>query len=346
MALAVRDFRRASGQPRRTWRCCRPTAFSTTWNRSENHRVFTASDLYGHIDGGAEIFLEFGFEQLTVQRYAPARTKGTDQPAGELQVEIYRMTDPIAAAGIYLMNCGQESPDPSFAERHSLSQFQLIFKRDRYYVIVGNTTRQQSFRTVMLDFARYIAARLPAEQPLGITGLLPKDGLIESSVRLIRGQYGLQSIFTLGDGDVLQLGRKITAVSGSYRDARGKYSLILADYPTAAAAAKAFDDSAENLDKQLTVQENGRRRLVFKDYDDSFGSVSVAGKRISITLVDHPPRKRPTARPAALTETDAPCGGGSPRRSGTRGLAASWAAIPVATRAEVVCRLRTACAGA
>ena len=268
-----------------------PGNFLKTWNRAENRRVFTASDLYGHIDGGAEIFLEFGFEQLTVQRYAPARTVGADQPAGELNVEVYRMTDPIAAAGIYLMNCGQESRDPAFSERHCLSSYQLIFKRDRYYVVVENTTGNKAFRAVMLDFARYIATRLPAEQPLKIGEILPKDGLIKSSLRLARGPYGLQSIFTLGEGDVMQLGKKITAVSGRYRDADGKYSLILADYPSAAAASKAFDHLRTNLDSHLTVQEKAESRLVFKDYDDKFGSVSVAGKRMTIMVqLSSPPR--------------------------------------------------------
>jgi hypothetical protein len=261
-----------------------PNGFLNTWNRWEKRRVFTASDLYGHIDGGAEIFLEFGFEQLVLQRYAPVRTKDANQPAGELQVEIYRMSDPIAAAGIYLMNCGQEARNPALSARHCLSKYQLIFQRDRYYVIVGNTTGNKAYQATVLDFARYIAARLPADPPLKITGLLPKDGLIEPSVRLIRGQYGLQSIFTLGDGDVLQLGRRITAVSGSYRDANGKHTLILAEYPTAAAAAKAFDHLRKNLDKHLTVQENAERRLVFKDYDNKFGATSVTGNRISITL--------------------------------------------------------------
>jgi hypothetical protein len=270
-----------------------PGGFLDTWNRSEKQRVFTAADLYGHIDGGAEIFLEFGFEQLTLQRYTRARTKDANQPAGELQVEIYRMTDPVAAAGIYLMNCGKESRDPAFAERHCLNKYQLIFKRDRYYVIVGNTTGSKAFQTIMRDVGRHIAARLPAEQPLKLAGVLPKDGLIESSVRLIRGPYALQSVFTLGDGDVLQLGRKITAVSGDYRDADGKRSIVLADYPSAAAAEKAFDHLRKNLDEHLTVQENGERRLVFKDYDDKFGSVSVDGKRISVTLhLSSAPRRR------------------------------------------------------
>jgi hypothetical protein len=269
-----------------------PGGFLDAWNRADNHRVFTAGDLYGHIDGGAEIFLEFGFEQLTVQRYAAARANGDDQTAGGLQVEIYRMTDPMAATGIYLMNCGQESRDPAFAERHSASKYQLIFKRDRYYVVVGNTTGNHAFQAIMRDFARYIAARLPAEQPTKITGPLPKDGLIESSVRLIRGPYALQSVFTLGDGDILQLGRKLTAVSGSYRDVGGKHSIILADYPSAAAAAKAFDHLRKNLDKHLTVQENSERRLVFKDYNEKFGLVSVTGKRISITLHLSSPLRR------------------------------------------------------
>jgi hypothetical protein len=103
-------------------------------------------------------------------------------------------------------------------------------------------------------------------------------------VRLLRGPYGLQSIFTLGDGDVLQLGRKIAAVCGSYRGANGTYALILADYPTEAAAAEAFNYLRKNLDRRLTVRENAERRLVFKDYDDKFGLASVTGKRISITL--------------------------------------------------------------
>jgi 5-hydroxyisourate hydrolase-like protein (transthyretin family) len=269
-----------------------PSGFLQIWNRTGNHRVFTASDLYGHIDGGAEIFLEFGFQQLTLQRYV-TRPTAAGQPAGEIQVEIYRMTDPIAAAGIYLMNCGQESRDLAFSERHCLSKYQLIFKRDRYYVIVNNTTGDKAFRTTMLDFARHIAARLPAEQPLKIDLLLPKDGLVKSSLRLLRGPYGLQSIFTLGEGDVMQLGRKITAVSGRYRDANGEYSLILADYPSTAAAKKAFDHLRTHLDSHLTVQGTAEGRLVFKDYEDKFGLVSVSGKRISVMLhLSSPPRSR------------------------------------------------------
>ena len=43
--------------------------------KSAPMKVFTSADLYGHINGGAEAFLEIGFEQLTVQKYKTGRTR-------------------------------------------------------------------------------------------------------------------------------------------------------------------------------------------------------------------------------------------------------------------------------
>lgn len=260
-----------------------PNGFLQIWKKEGNSRIFTSSDLYGYIDGGAEIFLEFGFEQLTVQAYAPGPA-AAKSGANEFKVEIYRMADPIAATGIYLMNCGKESADPSFAERHNLNQFQLIFKRNRYYVIVNNSEGNEKLRSGMLDFARYVAARLPTETPVKLDELLPQKGLNRASIRLIRGPYALQSIYTLGTGDILQLGRNVKAVSGMYQDAIGKYSLVLVDYPDEPAAQKALANVQANLDSYLKVQEKSDRRLIFKDFKNEFGVVSISGKRLTIQL--------------------------------------------------------------
>ncbi|NLF09708.1 MAG: hypothetical protein GX594_17260 [Pirellulaceae bacterium] len=265
-----------------------PDGFLKAWNKLDKQRVFTAGDLYGHINGGAEIFLEFGFEQLTVQHYAPIRPVDGDRARPDLKIEIYRMTDPTAATGIYLMNCGKESRDAGFAERHNVNRHQLLFMRNRYYVLIGNSTGDESLRPVMIEFARYIAAKLPDDRPVDFSRQLPQNGLQKSSLRLIRGQYGLQSIFTLGKGNVLQLGRNITAVFGDYRNAEDDagHSLIVADYPTEEAARNAFHNLRLNLDEQLAVQDCDldRLRLIFKDAGGQYGVVLAVGKRISITL--------------------------------------------------------------
>jgi hypothetical protein len=271
-----------------------PDGFLQNWEKSDPARVFTAADLYGFIDGGAELFLEFGFEQLAVQRYRPRTpATGNTRPQGQIQLEVYRMTDPTAATGIYLMNCGKESPDPAFRERHTVNPFQLRFKRDRCYVIVNNLDGDKRNLPQMLEFGRYVASRLPAETPPEALKALPQANLIKDSQRLIRGPYALQAIYTLGEGDVLQLERKVTAVAGSYEMPGGRYTLILADYSNPAAAAAAFEHLRRNLDTYLKVVERSEKALVFQDFDKKFGRISCAGARLSITvrLPQKPPAK-------------------------------------------------------
>jgi len=258
-----------------------PDGFMRTWRRSERVRVFTSGDLYGYIDGGAELFLEFGFEQLTVQPFTSnLRASGS----GEVQVEIYRMTDPIAATGIYLMKCGKESTEPSFQERHTINQYQVLFKRDRYFVIVNNVEGEAENRSAMIEFGRFIASRLPAEKPLPLGEPLPKKGMIKDSLRLIRGPYGLQSIYTLGEGDILQLHRNLTAVSARYEDAGQKRTVICIDYPNEQSASGAFIHIQRNLDHYLKLQAKNERRLVFIDYKGEYGIISLAGRRLTVEL--------------------------------------------------------------
>jgi hypothetical protein len=262
-----------------------PDGFLQTWKMSERVRVFTSADLYGHIDGGAELFLEFGFEQLTVQLYTPNfRPSRTPKQENELQVEVYRMTDPIAAAGVYLLKCGNESLDPSFRERHAINKYQLLFKRYRYLVIVNNVEGDEGIQPAMLDFARFIASRLPAEKPLLLDESLPKKGKVKDSLRLIRGPYALQSLYTLGEGDILQLRRSVTAVSARYGDANGKRTVILADYPNEQAARGAFLHVQSNLDGYLKVEAKNEHRLVFKDYAGEWGVISLAGRRLMVEV--------------------------------------------------------------
>ncbi len=257
-----------------------PDRFQEVWNRSEGAHIFASADLYGHIDGGAELFLEFGFEQLTVQRYVAETGKGRR----EIQIELYRMADPEAATGIYLLKCGKESPAPSFNERHTLNKFQLLFLRDRYFVIVNNPEGDDTIKAGMLYFARYISSRLPPGSPVKAISLLPTRGLLEGSIRLARGPYALQAIYTLGEGDILQLGRKLTAVSAGYDDTGGRYTLILTEYPDDAAAAAAFSYLRNNLDSYLTVEDKSPLYLIFKDYAGEYGRLQLDGTRIRVTL--------------------------------------------------------------
>ena len=221
--------------------------FSGAWKKNGPMKVFTSEDLYGHINGGAEAFLELGFDQLTVQKYRDG--------ANELTAEIYRMTDPTAARGIYLARCGKETPDPALKERHTASRQQILLQRNRYYLVLYNTAGGAANAPMLVKAAQAIVPKMPADAPVAALSLLPPAGLVPGSARIIRGPVSLQALYTLGDGDILQLGGKITGAAGDYKDAAGATTLIVVDYPAPAAAAAAFKHLKANLDTYLKPSE-------------------------------------------------------------------------------------------
>jgi len=250
--------------------------FSGAWKKNGPMKVFRSEDLYGHIDGGAEAFLELGFDQLTVQKYQDG--------ANELTVELYRMTDPTAARGIYLARCGKETPEPALKERHTASRQQILLQRNRYYLVLYNTAGGAANAPMLVKAAQAIVPKLPADAPVPALALLPPAGLVPGSARIIRGPVSLQALYTLGDGDILQLGGKITGAAGDYKDAAGATTLIVVDYPAPAAAAAAFKHLKANLDTYLKPASATDSRLVFQDYEKKFGVASVNGKRLEIRL--------------------------------------------------------------
>ena len=247
------------------------------WKKAGNPRIYSRADLYGYIDGGAELFFEFGFEELTQQKYGDG--------SSQILVDFYRMTDAVAAHGVYLMKCGKENRLAAFGERHTINRYQLMFTRDRFFAILSHASGREIPPPEFVEIASSIATRLPPARPVSLLAQLPRAGLVEDSVRLVRGPVALQTIFTLGDGDILQLAGRITAVAGRYADpARGTWTQIEATYPTPAAASAAMAYLQGHLDPYLTVVSRMPGRLVFRDYENTFGVVSVSGSALSARL--------------------------------------------------------------
>ena len=253
--------------------------FFEGWSKSGVPKVCTQADLYGRIDGGAEVFLEIGFAQLLVQAYR------ADAASPVIETEIYRMTDATAARGIYLAKCGVEKRDATFKERHTVNRYQLMFQRDRYFVIVTNASGKEALQPTLLKFGSALASKMPPDGPVPALSLLDSRDLVPGSQRLMRGAFGLQAIYTLGDGDVLQLGGKLTAAAGDYKPATSSaFTRIVASYPTPAAAAAAFKNVKAKLDSYLKPTRQTDTRLVFVDFEKKFGSVQLTQARIEIAV--------------------------------------------------------------
>ncbi|MBN2206014.1 MAG: hypothetical protein JW742_01300, partial [Candidatus Aminicenantes bacterium] len=114
---------------------------------------------------------------------------------------------------------------------------------------------------------------------------LPAAGLIPGSARLIRGPFALQSIVILGEGDILLLGGRLTALAADYPSAGGPpWTLIVVPYPDEAASAAALAHLRAHLDSYLEVVGEDPDGFVFKDFKDRFGAVERNGPNLAIRL--------------------------------------------------------------
>ncbi|MBN1825424.1 MAG: hypothetical protein JW958_04090 [Candidatus Eisenbacteria bacterium] len=253
---------------------------------------FTGQDLFGHINGGAEVFYEYGFRDLLVERYAAGDKK--------LNVETYRMESPEAALAIYLLLRGEETPIEGLGARNSANPYQISAVKGSRFLQVNIFSGDEALLPVAAELARRALASAPEEkEPADLLGRLPEEGRVPGTEMLVRGPYTLQRIYLFGDGDILRLGGRIYGVAARYEESEGDtavYDRILIDYPGEEEARAAFRNLADRLDPYLEIVREEEGFLVFRDYKDEYGSAALGGIRIELRtgLSAAPPARTPS----------------------------------------------------
>lgn len=160
------------------------------WKRQGPPDRFNKEGLYGHIDGGAEIVLQYGFRGLSVFEFKPA-----DDPAAakEIVLEIYRMASGEAAFGLFSTKLeGGEQGRPGIKADNWVASGQASLVKGEYIVnILGPECSDRELG----EFAEAVANKVPGrrtERPAGLARL-PAEGLVPSSGRYILGPLAAQN---------------------------------------------------------------------------------------------------------------------------------------------------------
>lgn len=249
--------------------------FAPGWAKAGPPRTFTGQDLFNKIDGGAEIFIEFGFARLRVQAYA--RNKA------ELTLNAFEMEGAASALGIYLMKKGKETPFSEIAARNSSEESQLTIVKGRYFVQVDNLGDVPASKAEAVALANAFLAAIAGEAAPTPLGLLPADGKVPGSERLIRGPYGIQPYFTFGEGDILSLGGRVFGALAEYRMPGGsEFTRLIIPYPDADASAAALAHLKANLDPYLKVTRVRPDGYDFVDFQAKKGAVARSGAVLDI----------------------------------------------------------------
>ncbi len=252
-------------------------SFASGWAKAGALRSFTGQDLFNQIDGGAELFLEFGFVKLRLQAYVRGKS--------ELTLNAYEMESAASALGVYLMKRGRETPFAEIVARNSSEEAQMTILKGRYFVQIDNMGDEPAGKSEAVALANAFLAGVPSETASTPLDRLPPEGIDPGSERLIRGPYGLQPYFTFGEGDILSQGGRIWGALAEYQTPEGaSFTRLIVSYPSAGASSAALAHLRANLDPYIKVTAEGRDGFDFVDFQAKKGTVDRSAATLDIRI--------------------------------------------------------------
>ena len=147
---------------------------------------FAGKALYGHIDGGADLYHEYGFERLSVQEL------WLNDVA--YFTEVYRMNDPGGAFGIFSVSHGECSPGDSLPVSSCVSPYAIQWAQSRYFVRVASESGSPGARAGGLRLARKLSTKIRGDS-WTIPPVPAAAGATEQTLLLARGILGMQNGF-------------------------------------------------------------------------------------------------------------------------------------------------------
>ena len=115
---------------------------------------FTPSNLWEHINGAAELFIGYDFEELLVAYYV------TKDSACDLTVELYRMKSPLHAFGIFAAERSPDDVEVNVAVQGYKSPNILNFWKNSYYIKLSSFQLNDSAACSLLYLAEHISQKI------------------------------------------------------------------------------------------------------------------------------------------------------------------------------------------
>lgn len=227
------------------------------WKPAGAPQLFTGEELFTYIDGGAEIYNEYGFRRVLVQDYR-------DSAGRAISLEIFEMLSPESAYGIYRFKTSRQGKPLDLGDEAQFADYYLNLWKGHFLVTITGLDPTQQAEPALLFFARTVDSKIKetASKP-SLALSLPKDGLIKESLKYFKGPLGLYNIYPFFSGDVFAFQ---TAVKGDYT---AGYSLFILEYAVVSTAAERYAQSREHFARDSRYQ----------NFSDSGEDVSISDNK-------------------------------------------------------------------
>ncbi|MBL7074271.1 hypothetical protein ISS37_03415 [candidate division KSB1 bacterium] len=170
------------------------------WKKSADIQVYGPEILYEYINGAAELYLSYDFQELQVAEYL-------DENEASVLVEIYRHKTPVHAFGIYSRERPTQGNFLNIGAHGYIEVPILNFLTANYYVKISSYNVGAKSKEVLQTFAKKVAENLGGKASLPkVLTCFPNNGKVQNSEKFISknflGYEFLHSGFTADYDDV------------------------------------------------------------------------------------------------------------------------------------------------
>jgi len=245
------------------------------WTRDGVPQEFEGEDLYTYIDGGAEIYQEYGFRRVVVQDY--------EDPGGKsVSLEIFEMETQAAAFGMFTFKRSGGGKTLPLGAGAELEAYYMNIWKGRFLVTLTGFDEAAETIEGLKAIGRIVDSKLPEGREVpALVAALPAEGLRPGSVKYLKGLLGLNNIYAFH-----------TARGLGFTDGvRGLYDsgeiLIVLDYGSAEARHTAWIDLCAELDRSERFERPDNYladAVVFRDAKGLYVAFAETGTRLAVGI--------------------------------------------------------------
>jgi hypothetical protein len=202
------------------------------WKVVKTTPLTTRNDLYGYIDGGAELYISYGFKEALSCTY-----KKENQP--EVIAEVYDLIEPRNAFGVFSQT--REKENLQLGQGAYSLPGAVFFWKDHYYFSLSSWESTPEAEGFIRALGDYIDKKIPFTGELpALLKLLPDEGLVPFGYLYFHHYIWLNSYYFIMDNNLVNIDDNADAVLARYSGAGNRQYLLLIQYLDKDTAAKAF----------------------------------------------------------------------------------------------------------
>jgi hypothetical protein len=229
------------------------------WTAGEIHSFNDNESLYDYINGGAELFISYGYQSAVSRRYL-----SEGQP--EVTVEIFDMGNSENAYGVF--SHARDEEDYKYGQGSQYIKGVLFFWKNNYYVSIMSSEETDETKKLFSDLGAIISDSIEGEGTIpGITELLPAEGLDKAGILYFHHYIWLNSYYFIAEENIFLIDDNTDAVLAKYGLPEHRNYLLIVQYNDEATALKAYKNFQDSY-----LMKDSRTDIVLLEDETWIGS--------------------------------------------------------------------------